>query len=250
MSELPAGNKTLEWMKGQQIRKQPLSAVTFESCEIPIVLEPGSSSCQCIIIKNKAISSIQPRLQLILPHIWYTNLSPRPHLKHFSRGSKRPEHRVWPFHPKAHTTMHKHRLPNAKRADLFTPVNIPSEEEGRQILSLHLFGLMFARCSLLFPQFFLFARGCRHKPNPLSFTVLLSSTPISPHAKCVSVCVACMHVTACWPGVSLSSLRLLGFIKRCDSCKSPHLLSEIVFRGWRARASRCTRVCYINMFPN
>lgn len=182
----------------------------------------------------------------------WPSVTPPP--KHFRQGSKRPQHRVWPFHPKTHTethtTTHKHRLPNAKRAGLFTPINIPSEEEGKRILSLHLLGLMFARRWLL-PQFFLSTRGCRQTKSSLRDIFLLHRAPvkraISPHTVCV--CVACLHVTACWPGASLSSPRLFGFIKPCDSCKSPHLLSRIVLMvGGHRQVTACMSVT-LTRFP-
>lgn len=118
------------------------------------------------------------------------------------------------FHPKTHKEIHNHtQTPSPKRqkADLFTPINIPSEEEGKQILSLHLCALMFARCSLLFPPFFLSTGDCQHKQNPLcetffSFKVLLSSTP-SLHTPCV--CCVSQHIDRVRRRVLFASSALL-----------------------------------------
>lgn len=125
--------------------------------------------------------------------------------------------------------MHKHRLPNAKRADLLTPINIPPEEEGKQDSFPSPFWpdvcyfSLGSSCPLGVTDLYKILSPQHFSPSPCLCTALHLST------RRVCVYVACMPVRARWPGASISSLRLLGFIKPCDSCKAPHLLSQIIF---------------------
>lgn len=154
LSESPARSESFGWVKGQRILNH--------------------WNLNCAGSRFLLVSAWQLKLRWFHQFSWDFNsfystfditLKPPPKKTTSDKAPKGQNTVSDLFTPKpteTHTTTHKHRLPNARRADLFTPLNIPSEEEGQQILPLHLCGLMFARCSLPFNRFFSSTPGCQH----------------------------------------------------------------------------------------